>query len=209
MHPDSTPRNPGFERTAATVARRGLRGRIRVPTASALAVERDAPLSGLAVADAVRLALRRRLRAALGDESAALVCGLGLGDRSAVKPALVDALRATGTSHVLAVSGTHVGVVVGLVAAVLGLLLTRLWPDALRRAPRDAWLALPLIAVAWGYTLLAGAPASACRAATMVTVALVWRGLLRRPRLDDAVGFAIVAMVLVDPWALADLGLAL
>lgn len=209
VHPDSTPRNPGFEGAFERVARRGVRGRVRVSSVSALAVERAATWGPGAWIDAARLALRERLRAALPDEVAALVCGLGLGDRSAVRPALQDALRATGTSHVLAVSGTHVGVVVGLFALALGAGLGRVWPDLLRRAPRDCWLALPLVAVAWAYTALAGASASACRAATMVSVVLLWRALLRRARLAEAVGFAIVALVVIEPWALADLGLQL
>ena len=209
VHPDATPRNPGFERAQQVMRARGLRGHLRAGHAASVAVERAGPGAATDIVDRVRLLLRRRLQAALPAEAAALANGLGLGDRSAIRPALLDGLRATGTSHVLAVSGTHVGVVVALVAAVLAFALGRLWPGALRRAPRDLWLALPLALCAWAYTALAGAPASACRAATMVSVGLLWRALLRRPRLDEAVGVAVATLVVVDPWALADLGLAL
>src|SRR5690606_31903256 len=94
------------------------------------------------------------------------------GDRSGVAPATLQLLRATGTAHLLAISGFHVGVVAGGVGGAAVWLVR--WAAVLRPAGLPAWPALAVgvgaaVLYAWG----AGAPVSAQRAAGLLALAAV------------------------------------
>lgn len=84
-----------------------------------------------------------------------------IGDRETLDEELTDAYAATGIVHVMAISGAHISVFFLLVAFML------LW----LRHRKYHWVkyiaAIPLI---WLYVLIAGAPPSAVRAATMFTI---------------------------------------
>jgi len=73
----------------------------------------------LRIGDRIRQSIIARLREALGPEDAALAQGLLLGDRSALPDDIEEAFRKTGLMHVLAVSGLHLGIVLGGVWFVL------------------------------------------------------------------------------------------
>lgn len=73
---------------------------------------------------ALRYHLRERLQQALGsDPLAGLVPALAVGDRSGLSSAQWDTLSATGTNHLIAISGLHIGLVAGLVY----LLMLKCW----------------------------------------------------------------------------------
>ena len=209
VHPSAVPGNPGFEGMRRARDRRGERGvvGVRPSTPWALEVQGEAGVAGWFAER--RLRLRRRLVRHLSAPSAAIVRGLGLGDRGGVAPAVRDALRATGTSHVLAVSGAHVGVVAGLVLLVLGAATRRLPTVWLRRVPAPAWQLLPALAAIWSYVALAGSPESARRAGVMASCALVWRALALRGGPTEALALAYLVAVLRDPGAASDVGLQL
>lgn len=97
---------------------------------------------------------------------------------------LNEAHRAWGTSHLLAVSGFHVGIVV--FSAFL----------LLRRSP----LRIPLLSLLlWTYILLTGAAPSALRAGAMIQTALLAE-LLGRPRSSvNSVAVAAVSLLLFSP----------
>jgi len=97
---------------------------------------------------------------------------------------LNEAHRAWGTSHLLAVSGFHVGGVV-LAASLL-----------LRRGH----LRIPLLSLLlWAYILLTGAAPSSLRAGAMIQVALLAE-LLGRPRSSvNSVAVAAVSLLLFSP----------
>lgn len=69
--------------------------------------------------------LRKWIQAQLGahleGEERALALGLLLGERSELSPQTIEAFQRTGTLHLLAVSGSNVGVVVAMIWSVLGL----------------------------------------------------------------------------------------
>ena len=97
---------------------------------------------------------------------------------------LNEAHRAWGTSHLLAVSGFHVGIVVFSVLLLL------------RRCP----LRIPLLSLLlWVYILLTGAAPSALRAGAMIQAALLAE-LLGRPRSSvNSVAVAAVSLLLFSP----------
>ena len=115
-----------------------------------------------------RAALTRRVRTALRGFPARLAEAMLLGRGSALSPEERAVFRRCGASHLVAVSGLHVGLLAGLVALFL--------------AGAPPWLRGGAAVLAgWGYAAVAGWSPSAVRAATLVT--LVTAGsLARRPR---------------------------
>ena len=106
-----------------------------------------------------RTATERLARLHLRPDAFATAAAMTTGDRNAIDASLRDRYGATGTSHLLAVSGLHVGIV----ALLVNLLL---WPLAALRGGHllRNLLALPAI---WGYAALTGLSPSVVRAATM------------------------------------------
>ena len=112
-----------------------------------------------------------------------------LGVRSGLNPEVEDRFRRSGTSHLLAISGLHVGVV----------LVMALWSGTwLFGRRRNIHLALAAVAV-WAYALIAGLPPSAERAAIMGTVYLAALGLGRSRSAIPALALAAVIMTAVEP----------
>lgn len=169
----------------------------------------DASALAAAVA-ALRERLRLRLAAVEGEASRGLLQALLLGEREALDRERTDLFTRTGTRHLLAISGWHVGLFALLVLAPLACLARRV------RGLRDERLLALLRTLALaGYALLTGAGKPVVRAALMLGAAglgsaLVARGA--RPRRPDALSLLAAAFALealVDPGALTAPSLAL
>ncbi|MEN8174745.1 MAG: DNA internalization-related competence protein ComEC/Rec2 [Pseudomonadota bacterium] len=133
-----------------------------------------------------------------GSPGLSLVQALTIGDRSGFTSAHWEAFRATGTSHLVAISGLHVGLVAGL-AFWIGSRVWRLWPRLCLRlaAPRaGAFLAM---AAALVYALMAGMTVPTRRALVMVAVALAGVVLGRRTRADQLLAVAAAVVLILDP----------
>jgi competence protein ComEC len=141
--------------------------------------------------------LRERIVARFGP-LASLVTALLLGDWSELDPALGDAFAVTGTLHLIAVSGLHVGFLAGMLAFALGLV----------RAGPGTRAAAATVIIA-GYVALVGAPSSAVRAAVMSSLALWAFASERRVDLWQLWGAAAVAILAWRPEDLFDLGYVL
>ncbi len=128
----------------------------------------------------------------------ALVPALVVGDDAGVGDELADEFRATGLTHLLAVSGTNLTLVVGF------LLLAGRWCGVRGRGH----YVLGAMGIA-GFVLLARTEPSVVRAAAMGTVALVGMGVDGRRRGPRALGVAVVTLLLVDPALAVSVGFAL
>ncbi|MFT4977379.1 MAG: competence protein ComEC [Myxococcota bacterium] len=138
-------------------------------------------------------------------EHGALLWALTSGERGGLPEDLVDLLRRTGTAHLLAISGMHIGLVSGAAWAV-GWWLSRplaalRWPGPARAAP-----ALAAVWAAWQYAALVGWPISARRAAAMVIAIAAARLLGRQPKLWSLLGLAAGGLVLADPAQVGEAG---
>ncbi len=147
-----------------------------------------------------RHALHAALARALdGSPRRGLLAALALGERGGIDAAQWRVLRDTGTSHLVAISGLHLGLVAGLVFAVAH----RAWAWsglAVRvAAPRAAaWLTLPSVAL---YAGLAGFTVPTQRALVMVGVVLAAVLLQRALAPGRALALALVGVLLIDPLA--------
>jgi competence protein ComEC len=131
-------------------------------------------------------------------EQRALVPALVDGDDGEVAPELQDAFRTTGLTHLLAVSGTNLTLVVGFL----------LWLARWCRV-RGRWLHVVAAAGIAGFVLIARTEPSVLRAAVMGSIGLVALGTGGRHRALRGLGAAVVVLVLLDPPLAVSAGFAL
>lgn len=161
---------------------------------SVKAGERLAPASA-----AWRDGLRQQLLGvtAFGREGA--LAALVLGDGAALSREDWQVLQATGTVHLMVISGQHVGLLAGLVyALVAGLARVGGWP---RRLPWLPWACGLAFAAALGYGLLAGFQVPVQRACIMLAVVLLWRLRFRHLGFGLPLLIALNGVLLVEPLA--------
>ena len=154
---------------------------------------------GLVASAAERL--RSGLRASVDHappDARGLLPGLVIGDTSRTPEDLTAAMRATGMTHLTAVSGSNVAVVTGL---VLGLCV-------LVGVPRRLRPVLALVGLA-GFVVLARPEPSVVRAAVMGAIGLIGLSRSRRSAGPPVLGAAVVVVLVVDPWLARSFGFAL
>ncbi len=140
----------------------------------------------------LRRELARSLARVVPEPQAALGQALLLGMREGLPDDLVEEFRETGTSHLLAISGMHVGILLGIGLAASQWLLGR---------RRHYYLLAPLVLI-WAYALLSGMSPSAVRATIMGTVYLAALALGRPRAILPALGLAAAVMVAIHPMVL-------
>jgi competence protein ComEC len=172
-----------------------LRAAVLSVTAAPLSV--GAPPWAQRAAERLRAGLRHAC-APLPVEPGGLLPGLVVGDTSRLEPAVADDFTRTGMTHLVAVSGSNVAIVIGAV-----LLLTR-W---CRAGPR---LAAILGAVALvGFVILVRPSPSVLRAAAMGALGLVALAAGRPRAAVPALAATVAVLVIVDPQLAVDAGFAL
>ncbi|HET7845611.1 MAG TPA: DNA internalization-related competence protein ComEC/Rec2, partial [Xanthomonadales bacterium] len=139
------------------------------------------------------------------DRIAGLRRALAVGDQGGIDERDWDVLRATGTTHLIAISGFHVGVVAGLAALLAGLAF-RAWPPLALRVPRRQAEAAAALLGATGYSLLAGLSLPVLR--TLLMLAVLLGAQLGRRALAPASAFALalVALLAWDPLSVLSAG---
>ncbi len=143
-------------------------------------------------------ALCRALIDVCGKESGGLVCALLLGNRSYLGGTLSRDFSRAGASHMLALSGMHVSILMGAV----GLALAKL------RVHRKARAVL-LAAVAIGYLVLTGMSISATRAVVMVCMLQLSYLLAADNDTLSTLGLVGTGILLLDPYSVCDAGFIL
>ena len=140
--------------------------------------------------------LRRRLAVSIAavvpEPQAALGQATLLGLRRNIPPELTESFRRTGAAHLLAISGLHVGILLGVSLAVSAAMLGRKY---------HLHLITPLLVI-WMYGLLSGMSPSATRACIMGSVYLASLAFGRQRGTLAAIGCAAAVMVAVSPSAL-------
>lgn len=156
-----------------------------------------APPLALQAADHARERLRASV-APLPEDARALVPGLVIGDTSLTPPDLTEAMLATGMTHLSAVSGANVAIVLGAVVLVCQRVgVPRRWRP---------WLALACLA---GFVILCRPEPSVLRAGAMGVVGLLALSTARRRVSLPALAAAVLTLLCVDPWLARSAGFAL
>jgi competence protein ComEC len=134
----------------------------------------------------------------LPDGPGGLLPGLVIGDTSRLDPALEEQFRATGLTHLVAVSGANVAVTLGVVLFVA---------RRCRAGPRTCAAACGVARV--GFVILARPSPSVVRAAAMGTVGLAALVAGRPQAAAPALAVAVLAGLVIDPVLATDPGFAL
>jgi competence protein ComEC len=131
-------------------------------------------------------------------DSKALVAGLAIGERDLLSDEMTQQMKTLSLTHLVAVSGANLAIVMGAVFLLAGLL-------GVRRNLRF----LIAIAAMVGYVLIVGPESSVLRAATMAMFVMtgIWIGRGTNPIIS--LSWAIIFLLTVDPGLAVDYGFSL
>lgn len=194
--------------TVAVGERLRVRGSLRPSTSpdlAAMLMSRGPPyrLAGPGALARASGRVRDAIRAAssgLGLGAAALVPALVDGDATggAGTGAFTPAFQTAGMTHLLAVSGTNLTLILGALLLLARWFRVRTWG-----------LAVVGVLGVGGFVLLAGPQPSVLRAAVMGTIALAGLGHAGRAQGVRALGLGVLVLVLIDPWLARSTGFVL
>ncbi|MBI3129135.1 MAG: ComEC family competence protein [Candidatus Tectomicrobia bacterium] len=161
----------------------------------------------------VRERMRAHFRSALPEDAAGLLEVMTIGVREELDPEIRAAFRLTGTAHLLAISGLHVGFIAAFFYFVLRRTSRRLPPAWFPYRPvvltPDKAASLGTIAMIVLFALLSGARVSTVRAAIMGVAYLTARVLERKGGALHSVLLAALFILLIEPAFIWDAGFQL
>lgn len=152
--------------------------------------------------DDARAHVRRRIQESYAPASEALARALVIGETD-LDDESQAAFRDSGLSHVLAVSGMHLVLVVAGAVRALSWVLVRV-PALAARCDARRFAAALGVPLAWVYADFTGQSGSAVRAAAMMSVIFTARALALRPDGPRALALSVLAMAVTDPLVVAD-----
>ena len=138
--------------------------------------------------------LQRLETAGLSDNQYAVVAAMALGDKSSLTKDLKETYSMTGASHILALSGLHLGIIYALLSL---LVVGRRWQMVSQVA---------IILSIWAFVFLVGMSTSVVRSAVMLTVYALLAIGHRQKMSVNTLAFTAIVMLLVSPQALFDVG---
>ena len=131
------------------------------------------------------------------EPEASLLAGILLGVESGIPSDLDEAFVATGTSHIVAISGFNLTIIAGVFIQMANRLLKGRGKTT-----------LPLVGL-WLYTILVGASAAVLRAAVMATVMILARRAERATHGPTSLAAAVFFLGMLNPYMLWDVGFQL
>lgn len=138
--------------------------------------------------------LRRYTDMGFSGQSYAVLAAMTLGDKSSLSERLKEDYSVSGASHILALSGLHLGIIYAILSLIF-----------LRRRWQIASQVLILLAI-WTYVFIVGMSASVVRSAVMITV-YSFVSLLNRNKMSlNTLAVAAVVILIVNPLYLYDVG---
>lgn len=138
--------------------------------------------------------LSRLQGSALSEDSYATIAAMTLGDKTGVSAELRDTYSKAGVSHVLALSGLHLGIIYAMIALLLG-----------RRRNTMGGLLVTLLLV-WTFALMVGMSPGIVRSAAMFSVYASMTFLQRDYLTANSLALAASVMLLASPAMLWDVG---
>jgi competence protein ComEC len=187
--------NPGEFDMRTEMLRRGVAGELVVQRPFGARILQAAGAAGIWANWASRgqSYCESQLRSSLTPDEAGILYGILFGDRRAITPEEQREFAETGTSHILATAGLHVG--------ILALVLT--WFFGLLPIPRKV-SAFVIIVLLWLFACLAGGRPSVVRAVTVATVYFAGRLFERIPDIPTTLGVAGLGILVLSPLDLFD-----
>jgi competence protein ComEC len=183
------------------LARQGIHSLIRRARVTLLAEKQASPF--LYWLFAFKRHAHAVIASILPEPQAALLTGILLGVDTGIPAELMDDFSATGTSHIIAISGFNITIISGIFAGLAARLFARTPGPGKKRA---VWVAIAGVAL---YTILVGASAAVVRAALMGILYLWGRYLERETFAPVSLAAAGITMTALNPYVLWDVGFQL
>lgn len=133
-------------------------------------------------------------------DALAIVSALVLGYRNELDQEIINTFSATGTIHVLSVSGLHVGIIFFVFSTLL------FW---MKRGSLKIIRALFLITLVWMYAFITGLSPSALRASIMISFGIVALTVARRSNIYNTISASTFFLLLYNPNFITDIGFQL
>lgn len=143
--------------------------------------------------------LKDSVRNILGDDGA-LITAIFFGDKSGLTDSLSADIRKTGLSHITAVSGMHLSLIIITLLSLIDL-------TAVKRFPKLKFLII-IISTAV-FAVFFELTASVVRSAIMLVIYYGHQPFLRKSSIPDSLGAAVTLILLSDPCGCRDIGLML
>jgi competence protein ComEC len=209
--------NPGGFHYGQYLKRQGIHAVATVQGPEALRAQRTQEGTTrefiLGVVDRWRQTIHHAAVSSLTNPALGLFLGMVLGEQSYIEPDIRDAFMASGTVHILSISGSHLGLLALLIFAGARWSLRQLptfWLEQLSlRLTATRFAVLITVPAVSFYTLLAGAEMATVRSWIMIVVCCVGIWLGRERNLLTALALAALLMVLPHPEAIQDISFQL
>ena len=137
----------------------------------------------------------------IGEGQFGVLSALVLGYTQEIDSDLTAAYAAAGVTHVLSVSGMHVGLIYLMLMHALSFLGAGAWARTTR--------SIIMLVFLWFYALLTGLSPAVLRAATMLSLILIGKAWRRNENTINTVAASAFLLLLIDPWLLYDVGFQL
>ena len=135
------------------------------------------------------------------DDDLSLLSALTIGEKRDFPQELKESYAAAGASHVLALSGLHLGILYLLLTILLPLRGRTIWKIVLRETV--------IVVALWSFAYIAGLSASVVRSAILFTLMSLGRCLRQDSSSVSSLAFAAIAMLLFSPHLLFDVSFQL
>ncbi|QDV47985.1 ComEC family competence protein [Stieleria neptunia] len=188
LHPFEGPTNPGEPDLRPAYRRRGLHARIETKNAGAVTLLETSsnPIASAVASIATRG--RESLLRHTDDQTGPLAVALVIGQREFVDPKTRDALLATGTAHLLSVSGMHLAILVLVATWVV---------SALGLQPTSRFVVI--VAISALYVAVTGGRPPVMRAAILISMLLLSTCVRRTSQPLNTLGVAALVLIVVNP----------
>ncbi len=137
-----------------------------------------------------------------GPESKQIALALLLGQKESLGKEVKQAYSATGTQHILAVSGLHVGIIYSILLLPLSFFKQK------GQALQKSYLIL-VLGLIWIYALMTGFSPSVVRAVVMFSLVTLGQMRKRKPSIWNILAFSALLLLVLDPAIQTDLGFQL
>lgn len=156
--------------------------------------------------NAYREGLKNRISALLPTaDFRGIVLALTLGDKTEINDQQWQVFRATGTNHLVAISGLHIGLVAAATFFICGMFVRRI-PKLLLYVPYYKVAAIAAMVAAGFYAMLAGFAIPTQRALVMICVVMVFMLFNRRLSPRIILSSALFVVLFIDPFSALSAG---
>jgi len=157
--------------------------------------------------------IRKAIEQSLKGESSSILQSMIIGEEKGLNDEIRDAFMASGTTHILSISGSHLGLLAFIIYNILRLSILTLPSRFLLKltlyttpSKISALLTMPPVII---YTIIAGGQVATIRSLIMILVYLFAILIEREDRLINSLAFAALIILLLNPQVIYDISFQL